>query len=158
GFAYLEWHCNSPAFLHGVRVWAPGRPSSSAVRSDHDSRRCRDGGLDDCVGRMRRGLNLAILLLVSLWPTLTRAQGTGPVGPVRPDEQSDSTAWSFAAAGYGYIVPDEQSYFSPTFRADRGWAHLEARYNYEDRKTGSIWLGYNLSVGENLVLDATPMV
>jgi len=108
---------------------------------------------------MTRGLNLAILLLfVAGWPTLTRAQGTGPVVPVQHDEQSDSHAWSFAAAGYGYIVPDDESYFSPTFRADRGWVHLEARYNYEDRNTGSIWLGYNLSFGEKLVLDATPMV
>jgi hypothetical protein len=87
-----------------------------------------------------------------------RAQGTGPVVPGQPTEQADNKTWSFAAAGYGYIVPDDQSYFSPTFRADRGWAHLEARYNYEDRKTGSLWLGYNISIGEKLVLDATPMV
>jgi hypothetical protein len=87
-----------------------------------------------------------------------RAQGTGAAVPVQPAEESDSKTWSFAAAGYGYIVPDDQSYFSPTLRADRGWVHLEARYNYEDRQTGSLWLGYNISVGEKLVLDATPMV
>ena len=36
--------------------------------------------------------------------------------------------------------------------------HLEARYNYENRKTGSLWLGYNVTFGEKLVLEATPMV
>jgi hypothetical protein len=87
-----------------------------------------------------------------------RAQGTGAAVPVQQAEETDSNTWSFVAAGYGYIIPDDQSYFSPTFRADRGWVHLEARYNYEDRKTGSLWLGYNVSFGEKLVLDATPMV
>lgn len=99
-----------------------------------------------------------VLVLFALCSAMMQAQGTGPAVPVQPAEESDSNTWSFAAAAYGYIVPDDQSYFSPTFRADRGWVHLEARYNYEDRKTGSLWLGYNLSFGEKLVLDLTPMV
>lgn len=86
------------------------------------------------------------------------AQGTGTVVSPQQTEEADSDTWSFAVAGYGYLVPDDQSYFSPTFRADRKWAHLEARYNYEDQKTGSLWLGYNASFGEKLVLDVTPMV
>jgi hypothetical protein len=86
------------------------------------------------------------------------AQGTGTVVPVKQAEETDRNTWSFAAVGYGYIIPDDQSYFSSTFRADRDWVHLEARYNYEDRKTGSVWLGYNVSFGEKLILDATPMV
>src|SRR6266480_2439497 len=49
------------------------------------------------------------------------------------------------------------------FLVGRKWAqhartdHLEARYNYESIKTGSLWLGYNFSVGKKLVLEATPM-
>ena len=42
--------------------------------------------------------------------------------------------------------------------ADRDWLHLEARYNYEAIKTGSLWLGYNFSFGKKLALEATPMV
>jgi len=34
---------------------------------------------------------------------------------------------------------------------------LEARYNYESQRTGSLWGGYNLSVGHKIVFDATPM-
>jgi len=107
---------------------------------------------------MRTHSNLALVVFVGLMAGTTLAQGTG--GAVAPDqaETVDKSTWSFAVAGYGYIIPDDQSYFSPTFRADRDWVHLEARYNYEDRKTGSLWFGYNLSFGEKLVLDVTPMV
>lgn len=98
---------------------------------------------------------LAFLLLLAAQMC---AQGTGTVAPPQRTVGADCNTWSFAAAGYGYIIPDGQSYFSPTFRADRKWAHLEGRYNYEDRKTGSLWLGYNLSSGEKLVLEVTPMV
>jgi hypothetical protein len=103
----------------------------------------------------------SILLLLTFLPLCSatmRAQGTGTVVPAQPIAQVDSNTWSFAAAGYGYIIANDQSYFSPTFRADRNWVHLEARYNYEDRKTGSLWLGYNVSFGEKVVLDLTPMV
>lgn len=101
---------------------------------------------------------LAPLVFLVLVAAETWAQGTGSVVPPEPSEEANGNTWSFAVAGYGYIVPDAQSYFSPTFRADRKWVHLEARYNYEDRKTGSFWLGYNVSFGEKLVFEATPMV
>jgi hypothetical protein len=42
--------------------------------------------------------------------------------------------------------------------ADRTWLHLEARYNYENQKTGSVWAGYNFHAGDKLALDFTPMV
>ena len=32
---------------------------------------------------------------------------------------------------------------------DHDWLHLEARYNYETLETGSVWVGCNLSGGEN---------
>jgi hypothetical protein len=41
---------------------------------------------------------------------------------------------------------------------DRDWLHLEARVNYEDRDTGSIWFGYNFSGGETLEWAVTPML
>jgi len=107
---------------------------------------------------MKAESNLALLGCLVILAANVWAQGTGPVVPPEQSEEADSNAWSFAVAGYGYIVPDDQSYFSPTFRADRNWVHLEARYNYEDHKTGSLWFGYNLSFGDKLVVDVTPMV
>jgi hypothetical protein len=102
--------------------------------------------------------SLTLLAFLVFLATQMCAQGTGTVVPQQQTQEADSNGWSFAAAGYGYIIPDDQSYFSPTFRADRKWTHLEARYSYEDRKTGSLWLGYNVNFGEKLVLEATPMV
>lgn len=36
--------------------------------------------------------------------------------------------------------------------------HLEGRFNYENFDTGSLFLGYNFSVGETVTFDATPMI
>ena len=66
--------------------------------------------------------------------------------------------WSLDVWANTYIVPDSENYLQPTVAADRDWLHLEARFNYEDRDTGSIWLGYNFSFGEEVALEITPMV
>ena len=64
--------------------------------------------------------------------------------------------WAFYASVYGYIVPESRDYVNVNFSADRGWLHLEARYNYEALDTGSLWVGYNLSFGKELVFDFAP--
>ena len=71
---------------------------------------------------------------------------------------ADDKAWSYSASAYTYVVPDDSNYVQPTFTADRGWLHLEARYNYEARDTGSAWVGYNFSGGEKLEWTLTPML
>ena len=71
--------------------------------------------------------------------------------------RSSGKKWSYNLTASGYLVPDDLSYGSPVFAADHEWLHLEARYNYEAQKTGSLWAGYNLSAGHNLVLDVTPI-
>jgi hypothetical protein len=75
-----------------------------------------------------------------------------------PALQGASNPWSFAGSVYTYIVPDSREYVQPTFSADRDWLHLEVRYNYENLNTGSLWLGYNLSGGEKLTWELTPML
>jgi len=80
------------------------------------------------------------------------------------DTTSDSTggpappAWSFSLTADGYVVPHAEFYLSPTAAADRNWLHLEARYNYENQYTGSLWVGYNVSVGHKVSLEITPMI
>jgi hypothetical protein len=69
-----------------------------------------------------------------------------------------ASTWDFNASVSGYIVPRGQSFVSPTFTADHDTLHLEARYNYEAQRTGSLWAGYNLSVGKKVVLEFTPMI
>jgi hypothetical protein len=48
--------------------------------------------------------------------------------------------------------------FLPIFIADKGNLHLEARYNYEDLKTISGWVGYNFIGGEEFEYFITPMI
>ncbi len=69
-----------------------------------------------------------------------------------------SEPWTFGLAAYSYSVPENRDYLQPTLTADRGWLHLEARYNYEDLDTGSLWFGANLAWGDALRLELTPMV
>jgi len=66
--------------------------------------------------------------------------------------------WEFTLITDGFIIPDQQSYANPNFTADHGWLHLEARYNSEDFRTGSAWIGYNFAAGKKLVLNVTPMI
>jgi hypothetical protein len=82
---------------------------------------------------------------------------TAPANPTEDATGPSSNEWSFSLAAFGYLVPNDLSYGSPTFAADHDWLHLEGRYNYENQKTGSLWTGYNFSAGHNLELEATPM-
>jgi len=78
--------------------------------------------------------------------------------PLALSKEVDENAWSFSASVSTYIVPNDQEYVQPTLTADRGWLHLETRYNYENLETGSAWVGYNFSGGEKLEWEFTPML
>ena len=69
-----------------------------------------------------------------------------------------NNAWSFSASAYAYILSDSSNYLQPTIGADHGRLHLEARYNYENIETGSVWLGVNFSGGKSLEWAVTPML
>jgi hypothetical protein len=101
--------------------------------------------------------HLGVIAVVALAMGSALAQGTTDSAPVSSTKATPNP-WAFSLTTSGYIVPDGQSYVSPDFTADRGWLHLEARYNNEALKTGSLWAGYNFSAGKKLVLNATPMV
>src|SRR6188472_2266391 len=91
------------------------------------------------------------------------AQAPAPANPpvaaaaTTPPGAGDK-AWSGSVSAYTYAVPDDRNYVQPTVTADRGWLHLEARYNYEALDSGSAWLGYNFSGGEKLAWEVTPML
>ena len=97
---------------------------------------------------------LAVMVLLAVSAIAQKTTDDTPAASA----PSPPNPWAFSFTTYGYIVPDNQSYAAPEFSADRGWLHLEARYNSEALKTGSLWAGYNFSAGKKLVLDATPMV
>jgi hypothetical protein len=96
--------------------------------------------------------NLAFLLAVALVPgAVVLAQDAAP------DEPEDEAAWSYSIYGYAYFVGGDDDYFQPTATADHDWLHLEARHNYEDLDTTSLWGGYNFGVGEKVTFEGTAM-
>jgi len=98
-------------------------------------------------------LNLAGLLMACAahGQTMVAPDATAPVEP-------EKETWSIGLSAYTYIVPDDREYVQPTITLDRGWLHLEGRYNYENLDTGSLWFGYNFAGGEELWWEITPML
>ncbi|MCZ7640776.1 MAG: hypothetical protein M5U12_34820 [Verrucomicrobia bacterium] len=115
---------------------------------------------------VRRLIPLSLVLACGL-PALAEASGnlgiaTDPVPrpespPVTPESRGDE-AWAFGVSAFAYFVPDDRNYLQPTITADRGGLHLEARFNYEAQETGSVWFGGNLSGGDALAWELTPMI
>ena len=66
-------------------------------------------------------------------------------------------SWRFEGAAYLYFLPESTDYVQPTLRADHHLLHLEARYGYEDLRTGSAWVGLNAGGGEHVWWELTPM-
>lgn len=71
---------------------------------------------------------------------------------------SPASNWSFSASGYYYFIPDEDNTFTFIGTADYKKLHLEARYNYEDTKTGSVFAGWRFETGKKFQFGATPMI
>jgi hypothetical protein len=100
---------------------------------------------------------LGVLAVVVLASVRMLGQGTAGSAPAQ-SSTTPKNPWAFNLTIDGYLIPNETSYANPTFTATRHWLHLEARYNYENLNTGSLWAGYNFSAGKKLVLNVTPMI
>ncbi|MFM8359440.1 MAG: hypothetical protein ACKOET_12905, partial [Verrucomicrobiota bacterium] len=61
-------------------------------------------------------------------------ESVNPAPPLGPGEKG----WDFSLA-ITYLLSDSREIVLPTFTADRGWLHLETRYNYEAPDTASAW-------------------
>jgi hypothetical protein len=108
-------------------------------------------------GRTRIKQSLTALTLVGLLASPASGQVTSISKP-DSSRSSASSPWSFSFTAGGYVVPHSEFFVSPIVTADRDWLHFEGRYNYENQQTGSLWIGYNFSVGRKLVFEATPMI
>ena len=71
---------------------------------------------------------------------------------------SSEAKWSFSASGYYYFIPDDNNSFTFIGSADHKALHLEARYNYEDQKTGSLFAGWRFDTGNEFKFGAIPMM
>ena len=111
---------------------------------------------------MRTAALAALVVLLATGAAWAQA-AAGPPPASTPAPPATSTAaaekaWAFGASAATYVLPDEPDFVQPSFSADRGWLHLEGRFNYENRDTGSAWFGYNFGVGETVRLEFTPMI
>ncbi len=95
------------------------------------------------------------VLVVSV---LVNGQAVSQATPGSPQTDVSKNPWEYNITVDGYIVRNGTSYVDPVFTADHNWLHLEARYNDENLRTGSLWAGYNFSRGKTPVLNVTPMI
>lgn len=110
--------------------------------------------------RVLQAIWVATLLgIFSVWgQTAATNTLTATNGAAATIEAEDKRQWSFGCSAYTYIVPESREYVQPTLTLDRGWLHLEGRYNYESLDTGSAWIGYNFAIGNKLAFEFTPML
>lgn len=101
-------------------------------------------------------MRIHTLLAVAL-ALLTTARAA-PAQATKPSHLAEEKNWEFSLSALTYFVPNDREYVQPTVTADHGFLHLEARYNYEDLDTGSLWVGCNFSFGDEITLDVTPMI
>lgn len=88
---------------------------------------------------------------------LTTVAASASAQAPAPQPPAPST-WSVSPALMVYAIPDEGSFVQPSVSVDHGRLHLEGRYNYEDRETGSAWIGINTSGGDAVWWEFTPMI
>ena len=90
-------------------------------------------------------ISIGILSLFIFSETLAQEQDT-----------LEASEWEYGVETDLYFT--DPFIFLPIFTADKGKLHFEARYNYEDLKTASAWVGYNFFGGDEFEYFITPMV
>lgn len=78
------------------------------------------------------------------------AKAASAAGDGRP-ETSVSLSLSYYAMHY-------TDFLTPVVALDRDALHLEARYNYEARNTGSVFVGWTFAGGDALAFSLTPIL
>jgi hypothetical protein len=103
---------------------------------------------------------VVLLFVTSGWTQAQPPAKSEPHSPVLTPATTASTPepWEYSLTVDGYIIEGEDGYAQPTFTADHKWLHLEARYNYENFRTGSLWAGYNFAWGKTWQFAVTPMI
>ena len=71
-------------------------------------------------------------------------------------DRLSTSEWNFGVETDFYFT--DPFVFLPIVTANNGKVHLETRYNYEDLKTFSGWVGYNFFDGDEFEYFITPMV
>jgi hypothetical protein len=95
-----------------------------------------------------RAAPAALALAFAAWPTVAGAQVPPPPEP---------RVWDISMTVLGFLLQDEGDVVIGIASADRQALHLEARYNYEGLRTGSVFAGRTFTVGSDGWLTLVPM-
>lgn len=95
---------------------------------------------------MKKFIFISAIIICEIFSQLIYAQ---------EEDTLTSSEWNFSVETDLYFT--DPFIFLPIFTADKGKLHLEARYNYEDLKTASAWVGYNIFGGDEFEYFITPM-
>jgi len=74
------------------------------------------------------------------------------------DDTTETENWQFEAGSYYYLIPNESDEVTLLGYADYKSIDIEARYNYEDKNTASVFGGYRFETGNELIFGATPII
>jgi hypothetical protein len=75
------------------------------------------------------------------------------------DTTTDSEpAVTVSATGFYYAMRDQPDFGVGVASINRGALHVEARYNYEVRDAGSLFVGWKFSGGDVVTFEITPIV
>jgi hypothetical protein len=101
-------------------------------------------------------------MLSSLAHALLMLAPTGAQDPVPVQTQpAEAEAWEISGNVFYSDPPGSEDRLTPILYADRGALHFEARYNYEDLETASLWAGWKFDLGDEeaeLDFTLTPML
>lgn len=96
-------------------------------------------------------------------PGVILAAAVAAAAPARAQEglpagAAGAARWSFDATAIYFDLPDDEDYVQPQFVARRDRLHLEARWNYEDIHTASIFGGWAFGGGSEFEWEAIPIL
>jgi hypothetical protein len=91
----------------------------------------------------------AVALVLALVP--------GTVAATEPDAQRGPES-TLTVTGFYYAMRDQPDFAVGVAAFDRGSLHLEARYNYEARDSGSVFAGWKFAGGDTVTFAVTPIV
>lgn len=101
-------------------------------------------------------LPLLLFALVAA-PGSAVAQEPGPTAGAESAPEP-APAWSTSLELYAFDPPDEDAYLSPIARIGLGGWRFEARWQYEDLDTGSLFAGHAFSWGDEIFLELVPLI
>jgi len=96
---------------------------------------------------------IAAFAAAAVAPAFAGEEPRGEGAPAAP-----AAGWEFALTAYPTNVRGGENYTSAIATADRGPLHLEARYSYESIGARSAFVGWNLSGGETVTWELTPLL